>query len=80
MKKHGMRDCQGAGGIAKVTVSGIGLRSHTSVATLLFQELASSEINVEMIGTSELQVNSVIDAKHAKTAMAGLEKVFAESL
>ncbi|NND95950.1 MAG: aspartate kinase [Pirellulaceae bacterium] len=80
MTKHGMRDVQKGGHIVKVTVSGIGLRSHTHVATLLFQELADSEINVEMIGTSELQVTAVIDAKHAATAKAGLEKVFAASL
>ncbi len=78
--KHGMRDVQRGSGIAKVTVGGIGLRSHTSVATLLFQELAASKINVEMIGTSELQVNAVIDESHADSAKLGLEKVFAESL
>jgi aspartate kinase len=78
--KHGMREVQRGSGIAKVTVGGIGLRSHTSVATLLFQELAASKINVEMIGTSELQVNAVIDESHADAAKQGLEKVFAESL
>ena len=50
------------------------------MATLLFQELAASKINVEMIGTSELQVNAVIDESHADAAKQGLEKVFAESL
>ena len=64
----------------KVTVSGIGLRSHTHVATLLFESLASSGINVEMISTSELQVTAVIKDESAETAKAGLEKVFAESL
>ncbi len=80
MARHGMRDVTVGGDIVKVTVSGIGLRSHTSVATLLFQELASSDINVEMIGTSELQVNAVIDAKHAAKAKSGIENVFAASL
>ena len=80
MAQHGMRDAQGGGEIAKVTVSGIGLRSHTHVATLLFEELACSAINVEMIGTSELQVSAVINAKHATAAKTGLEKVFAASL
>ena len=79
-KKHGMRTVQDGSGIAKVTVGGIGLRSHTSVATLLFQELAASKINVQMIGTSELQVNAVIDESHAAAAKSGLETVFAESL
>ncbi len=79
-QKHGMRDVQGGSNIAKVTVSGIGLRSHTHVATLLFQQLAAAEINVEMIGTSELQVNAVIDASATTAAMAGLKQAFADSL
>ncbi|MEM6468339.1 MAG: aspartate kinase, partial [Planctomycetota bacterium] len=77
---HGMRGVQGVGGIAKVTVSGIGLRSHTYVATLLFETLARSEINVEMTGTSELQVNAVIDSGSSDAAKRGLEDVFAASL
>ncbi len=79
-KKHGMRDVTAGGDIVKVTVAGIGLRSHTHVATLLFQELADNDINVEMIGTSELQVNAVIDAVHGAAAKSGIEKVFAASL
>ncbi|QDT06745.1 Aspartokinase [Rubripirellula lacrimiformis] len=78
--KHGLRDIQGADNIAKVTVSGIGLRSHTHVATLLFDRLATDQINVEMINTSELQVNAVIDAAKAVEATEGLRKTFAESL
>ncbi len=79
-KQHQMRDVQGTGDIAKVTVSGIGLRSHTNVATKLFHELAESDINVEMINTSELQVNAVIDAKFASTAAERLKVAFAPAL
>ena len=78
--KHGMRGVQGGSDIAKITVSGIGLRSHTHVATLMFQQLAAAEINVEMISTSELQVNAVIDASKASDATADLKVAFAESL
>ena len=78
--KHSMRDVQGAGGIAKVTVSGIGLRSHTHVATLLFDCLAADDTNVEMINTSELQVNAVIDAAKAIKATERLGKAFSDSL
>ena len=78
--KHGMQNVQGSGGIAKITVSGIGLRSHTHVATLLFDRLAQDEINVEMINTSELQVNAVIQSSKAETALAGLNATFKESL
>ena len=49
-----MRDVQGGSNIAKITVSGIGLRSHTHVATMMFEKLAEANINVEMISTSEL--------------------------
>ncbi len=77
---HGMRGVQGVREIAKVTVSGIGLRSHTHVATLLFETLAGADINVDMISTSELQVNAVISSNAADTAKRGLEKVFAGSL
>ncbi len=78
--KHGMRDAQGGSNIAKVTVSGIGLRSHTHVATMLFQQLSAANINVEMISTSELQVNAVIDANKAEKGIEGLRQAFADSL
>jgi len=78
--KHGMRDAQGGSNIAKITVSGIGLRSHTHVATMLFQELSDADINVEMISTSELQVNAVIDAGKAAAAIEGIRRAFADSL
>lgn len=80
VETYGLRGTSGEPGIAKVTVSGIGLRSHTHVATLLFETLAASEINVEMISTSELQVNAVIKSESADQAKQGLEKVFAASL
>ncbi len=51
-EKHSMGEVQSCGQIAKVTVSGIGLRSHTHVATKLFDQLAAAEINVEMVNTS----------------------------
>lgn len=79
-RQHQMRDVQGTGEIAKVTVSGIGLRSHTHVATMLFEQLAAAEINIEMISTSELQVNAVINAGHAPVAAARLKDAFAGSL
>jgi aspartate kinase len=79
-KAHGMRDFQGADQIAKLTVSGIGLRSHTHVATAMFQTLAEAEINIEMISTSELQVNAVIASGKLETAAKGLQEAFADAL
>jgi aspartate kinase len=79
-KKHQMRDVRGASGITKLSVSGIGLRSHTQVGTVLFEQLASAGINVEMIATSELQVNVVIQSDQAGDAAARLKQAFAEAL
>jgi aspartate kinase len=78
--KHKMRPPHGAGMIAKVTVSGIGLRSHTQVGTILFKTLSDAGINVQMINTSELQVNAVIDAARAEDALKQVKAAFAESL
>jgi len=78
--KHKMRGAQGAMGIAKITVSGIGLRSHTQVGTVLFKTLSDAGINVQMINTSELQVNAVIDASRAADALKLVNLAFAGSL
>ncbi len=78
--RHQMRGVQGASGIVKVTVSGIGLRSHTQVASVLFKTLADAGINVQMINTSELQVNTVIDASRAQEAHALIVDAFSEAL
>lgn len=79
-KQHLMGDVQSCGQIAKVTVSGIGLRSHTHVATKLFDQLASADINVEMINTSELQVNAVIQSQYLESATERLREAFSDSL
>jgi aspartate kinase len=47
---------------------------------MLFQQLAEDGINVEMINTSELQVNAVIDARRAAEAAEDLKRAFADSL
>ncbi|TWU67460.1 MULTISPECIES: aspartate kinase [Crateriforma] len=75
--RHGMRDVRGTKGIAKVMVSGIGLRSHTQVGTVLFRQLADAGINVQMISTSELQVTAVIDSDRAAEAIENLRQAFA---
>ena len=74
------RKISGSMDIAKLSVSGIGLRSHTSVAIAMFKSLADSGINVLMINTSELRVNVVIDGRHGDVGLACLQKTFAASL
>ena len=66
--------------IAKISVSGIGMRSHTGVAMGSFEALAEAGVNVEMVSTSEVRVNLVIDGKDAQKGLACLQKRFAEEL
>ena len=66
--------------IAKLSVSGVGLRSHTGVAIRTFNALAKAGINVEMINTSEVRVNVVVDGKKATEALARLQQAFADVL
>lgn len=63
--------------IAKLSVSGIGLRSHTAVAIGMFEALSKAEINIQMINTSELRVNVVIDDGDAQRGLAALNEAFA---
>lgn len=79
-KRHGLDEVSGTKHIAKLTVSGIGLRSHTSVGTVMFKALADIGVNVLMINTSELQVNAVVDSARAKEGIAALKSAFAASL
>ncbi len=62
--------------IGKISVAGIGLRSHTEVGARLFRCLADNKINVEMINTSELKLSVVIAASEAENAMTKLRKEF----
>ncbi|MDP7301997.1 MAG: aspartate kinase [Pirellulaceae bacterium] len=64
--------------IAKLSVSGVGLRSHTGVAIRMFQALAKANINVEMINTSEVRVNVVVDGRQGDQALVELQAAFAD--
>jgi aspartate kinase len=70
----------GSNDISKLSVSGIGLRSHTSVAIAMFKALADEGINVLMINTSELRVNVVIEGKDGARGLKALQKTFADAL
>ena len=65
--------------IAKLSVSGIGLRSHTGVAVKTFRALASVEIPLIMINTSEIRVNVVVPGENAAAAREAIESEFAEN-
>lgn len=66
--------------VAKLEISGVGLRSHTGVAIRSFTALAQAGINIEMINTSEVRVNIVVDGKQAQPALACLQKGFTDAL
>ena len=66
--------------VAKLSVSGIGLRSHTQVAIRTFRCLSEAGINVDMINTSEVRVNVVVDGKHGRQALDCLERAFADCM
>ena len=75
-EKHGCEKVEHKEMIGKLSVSGIGLRSHTGVAIGMFEALAGSGINVEMINTSEVRVNVVVDGQDGAKGLACLEKKF----
>jgi aspartate kinase len=64
--------------VAKLSVSGIGLRSHTGVAITMFKALTDANINLDLINTSEVRVNVLVDGASGKQALAALEQAFEE--
>ena len=63
--------------IAKVSVVGVGMRSHAGIASTAFRTLAEEGINIEMISTSEIKISIVIDEKYTELAVRVLHKAFA---
>jgi aspartate kinase len=66
------------GSIAILSVTGIGVRSHTGVALRMFRALSDADINIDMINTSEVRVNVVVAAEKAKVAHTALQQAFAD--
>ena len=62
--------------IAKVSVIGLGMKSHSGVAATMFQALASENINIRLISTSEIRISCVILAKYAELAVRTLHTAF----
>ncbi len=66
--------------IAKVSVVGVGMRSHAGVAKTMFQLLANENINIQLISTSEIKISCVIARKYAELAVRALHDGFGLSL
>ncbi|MGM0416706.1 MAG: aspartate kinase [Thermodesulfobacteriota bacterium] len=64
------------GKVAKVSIVGVGMRSHSGIASKMFNALASEGINIQMITTSEIKVSCVIDDKYAELAVRVLHDAF----
>jgi aspartate kinase len=62
--------------IARVSIVGVGMRSHSGVAARMFTVLSKEGINIQMISTSEIAVSCVIDDKYAELAVRALHDAF----
>ncbi len=77
VQKHiGARDVIGDDKTAKVSVVGVGMRSHVGVASKMFRTLAEEGINIQMISTSEIKISVIIDEKYMELAVRVLHKAF----
>jgi aspartate kinase len=70
------RDIIGDNRIAKVSVVGIGMKSHVGIASRMFKALADENINIQMISTSEIKISVVIDEKYMELAVRVLHRAF----
>jgi aspartate kinase len=70
------RDVVSGDKIAKVSVVGVGMRSHAGIASTAFRALAEEGINIQMISTSEIKISVVIDEKYMELAVRVLHKTF----
>ncbi|PRB80491.1 aspartate kinase [Pseudomonas sp. MYb185] len=72
----GAREVAGDSAIAKVSIVGVGMRSHAGVASKMFEALAQHGINILMISTSEIKISVVIDEKYLELAVRTLHSAF----
>ena len=72
----GAREVRKDSKICKVSVVGVGMRSHAGVASQMFQTLAAEGINIQMISTSEIKISVVVDEKYLELAVRALHQAF----
>ena len=72
----GARAVKGDSDIAKVSVVGVGMRSHAGIASDMFKALATENINIRMISTSEIKISVVIEEKYLELAVRTLHRAF----
>jgi aspartate kinase len=76
LKDTGGQEVKANEDIAKVSIVGVGMRSHSSVATQMFSALAQEGINIQMISTSEIKISCIIDSKYTELAVRALHDAF----
>ena len=72
----GAKEVLGNSDVVKVSLVGVGMRSHAGVASLMFQTLAENNINIQMISTSEIKVSVLIQEQHLEKAVKSLHTAF----
>ncbi len=75
-RETGAKDVRTDENVAKVSVVGLGMRSHAGVAAKMFRTLADQNINIQMISTSEIKTSIVVDAKYVELAVRVLHDTF----
>ncbi len=75
-KDLGAREVSGDNRIVKISLVGVGMRSHAGIASAMFQALAKEGINIRMISTSEIKISVVIDEKYLELGVRVLHDVF----
>ena len=76
IKGFGGKEVKSNEDIAKVSIIGVGMRSHSNVATQMFYALAKEGINIQMISSSEIKISCIIDSKYTELAVRALHDAF----
>ncbi|MEZ5934237.1 MAG: aspartate kinase [Alphaproteobacteria bacterium] len=72
----GFRRMDGKGDVVKISVIGVGMRSHAGIAHVMFQALAEREINIQAISTSEIKISILIDEDYTELALRTLHTTY----
>ena len=72
----GAQELIGRDNIAKISLVGVGMRSHTGIATTMFKTLAEEGINIQMISTSEIKISVIVDEKYVELGVRALHQAF----
>ena len=75
-KELGARDVIADDGIVKISLVGVGMRSHAGIASKMFEALAKEGINIRMISTSEIKISVVVDEKYLELGVRALHQAF----